>query len=85
MVTRKEPTNNLTMAGGVSEEARYRKAAKQALTRKRKQLEQAVNSAVNDIEVEAARDEFLVAFNKLEEAHDKYVSAKDSDTDNPVD
>ena len=85
MVARKEPTNDLTMDGRVSEEVRIRKAAKQALTRRRKQLEQAVNSAANDIEVEAARDEYLVAFNKLEEAHDKLIWAKDSDSEDPVD
>ena len=85
VVADKEPLSDLTMAGGAPEESRLRKAAKQALTRKRKQLEQAVNSAVNDIEVEVAKDEFLMAFNKLEEAHDKFVSAKDSDTDDPVD
>ena len=73
------------MPGGATEEAKVRRSAKQALTRKKKQLEQAINGAVSDIEVEAAKDEFLVAFNKLEEAHDKFVSAKESDSDNPED
>ena len=35
--------------------------------------------------MEAAKDEFLMAFNKLEEAHDKFVSAKEFDSDDPED
>ena len=78
-----ETLNDLTMPGGTTEEAKVRRSAKQALTRKKKQLEKAVNGAVSEIEVEAAKDEFLVAFNKLEEAHDKFVSAKEPDIDDP--
>jgi len=69
------------MPGRATEEAKVRRSAKQALTRKKKQLEQANNGT----EVEAAKDEFLVTFNKLKEAHDKFISAKESDSDDPED
>ena len=80
-----ETLDDSTMPGGTTEKAKVRRSAKHALTRKKKQLEQDINGAVSEIEVKAAKDEFLVAFNKLEEAHDKFVSAKESDTDDPED
>ena len=84
-IVRKEPTKDLTMARGGREEVRFRKAAKQAVTRKRKQLEQAVNSNVNDSDIEDAKDEFFVAFSKLEKSLDKVVSANGFDSDDSVD
>ena len=76
-----ENLDDFMMPNGTTEEAKVRRSAKQALTRKKKQQEQSTNCAISEIEVEAAKDEFLVAFNKLEEAHDKFVSAKESDFD----
>ena len=74
------------MAGGtVSEEKRMRKSAKEALTRKKTALENAVNGELADIDVEMAKNELIEAFNKLEVTHDSFVAAKDSDTDDPED
>ena len=83
---RKEPIEDLTMAmaGGVPKEIRFRKAAKQAVCRKRKQLQQAVNYAVTDSDIEDAKDEFLEAFSKMEEAHDKVVAMNGFDSDSSV-
>ena len=69
----------------VHEEKWMRKAAKQALTRKKTALENTINGELADVDVEMAKNELIEAFNKLETTHDSYVAAKDSDTDEPED
>ena len=52
----RETLDDFIMPGGATEEAKVRRSAKQALMRKKKQLEQAINGVVSKIEVEAAKD-----------------------------
>ena len=55
----KEPIKDLMMAGRVPEEIIFRKAAKQVVCRKRKTLQLAVKSDINDEDVKACKDEFF--------------------------
>ena len=84
-IVSKEPIEDLTMAGRMSEEVWFRRAVKQTVSRKRKILEVTIDYAVTDSDVEDAKEEFLEAFSKLEEAHEKVVAANGFDSDNSVD
>ena len=74
------------MAGGVaSDKKRMRKSTRQALTRKRTALENAIEGDMATVNVEMAKVELIESFNKLEVTHDSYVTAKDSEIDDPED
>ena len=77
---------NFTMAGGLAtDKMRMRKAARQAQTRKKTSLTNAIEGDLALIDVEMARVELIDSFNKLEATHDAFVAAKDSEIDDPED
>ena len=74
------------MAGGLAtDEMRMRKAVRQALTRKKTALTNAVEGDLALIDVEMARVELIDLFHKLKATHDAFVAAKDFEIDDPED
>ena len=67
------------------EEFKARTKAKRAATAARTQLERSLNTTVDETTVETEKEKFLRAFDRLEDAQETYVAAKDLETDDPED